>query len=158
MFHSWEMASTWIAPNYLALSSDLHCNLPAGYPDVPPMPQTKYVQSQTDLLPPQNLFFHLTPQHLWMMLLLCWVINPNCHSPLSLMNEAFALIHSYIPVWTSQNPISHKSFPSNIPCFLPVQYPHPLAFLSSHIPCWEPLLIEENCWYRLYSKPAFISF
>lgn len=37
---------------------------------VAPIPQTKYVQSQTDLLPSQSLFFHFTPQLLWMVPLL----------------------------------------------------------------------------------------
>lgn len=121
----------------------LELRYPAGYPDVPPMPQTKHVQSQADL-PPQNLFFHLTPSICeWCHC--CWVINLNCHSPLPLTNESFALIHPYIPVWTSLNPISHKSFTSKIPCVLPVQYPHPLAPLPSHTLYWEPLLKGENC-------------
>lgn len=62
ILYNWTITSTWIAPNSMTQSSDLHCNLPARYQDVPPITQSKHVQNQIHCLPLQNQFFHPTSQ------------------------------------------------------------------------------------------------
>lgn len=76
---------------------------------VAPIPQTKYVQSQTDLLPSQSLFFHLTPQLLWM-------VPPLDQKPqLSLAPSSAECVFCSHPFLHSITKVSKPHFPYIIP-------------------------------------------
>lgn len=76
---------------------------------VAPIPQTEYVQSQTDLLPSQSLFFHLTPQLLWMVPLL------GQKPQLSLAPSSAECIFCSHPFLHSVTKVSKLHFPHIIP-------------------------------------------